>query len=232
MNANDLQHAYMFSAALGIKMLVYGDPGTGKTPLATTAPRPVMLLVEPGARSLSQSYMPCYAAYDATTDKGKLDRINQFFDWCTKSREMDNFDTICIDSVSMYAEIALSYAEATVKDGRAVYGAVLDEVMPKMRDLFYMKNKHIYLIAKRAMIEVDKKTITRPLFPGKALNAQIPHLYDEILYLEKVFVPGQAEATSMWRTRATPSILARDRSGKLAEYEPPDLTQLIAKAMS
>ena len=85
----------------GVKSIIYGGPGTGKTPLTTTCPRPVMLVVEPGMMSMRGTQIP---AYEAPTPE----RIDEFFAWILKSHEARNFDTLAVDSISQLAEVFLT----------------------------------------------------------------------------------------------------------------------------
>ena len=220
MNINDLRPASTYAQKYGAKSLVYGAPGTGKTPIANTAPRPVLCVTEPGMLSMRNSSVPAFPAF---TPKA----IDEFFAWAMQSTEMKNFDTICVDSVTQMAEIYLAEAATKYKDGRQAYGKMQEQVMKHLNSIYYLQNKHVYLIAK-----LDKSvTPVRPYFPGKALNVDVPHLFDIILHLDFHNIPGFGQQKA-FRTTANFDSIARDRSGKLAEFEPCDLAALFRKAMS
>lgn len=224
MNINSLKPASAIAEKLGAKSIVYGAPGTGKTPILNTAPRPVLCCVEPGMLSMRSSNVPTWEAYTpAATD--------EFFEWVLKSKEADAFDTIAVDSVSQMAEVFLTHELKTNKDGRMAYGEMSRKIMKHMNDLYFAKNKHCYLICKQAIEEVGTIKLLRPFFPGKDLNVKVPHLFDLILHLDKVNIPGYG-VQKAFRTTSSFDVLARDRSGKLAEFEPPNLTDIFNKAMS
>jgi hypothetical protein len=97
--------------------------------------------------------------------------------------------------------------------------------------LFFLPQKHAYLIAKQGESEEAGVKRKRPFFPGQDLNVKVPHLYDEILHVAMVQIPNVGDVKAI-RTQETFDIMARDRSGRLNPLEPPDLTALFAKCMA
>lgn len=226
MQMSQLRPAYACATQYGVKALGYGGPGSGKTPLIRTAPRPVVCVTEPGLLSLRDWDGPVWEAYTPAA-------IDEFFLWASTSAEAANFDTICVDSLSQMAEVYLGAALKTHKHGLKAYGEMSEKVMGHVTTLYYMQNKHAYLIAKQMLTEegggMKKK---RPYFPGNELNVKVPHLYDEILHIGVMQIPGVAGQQRAIRTLETLEVTARDRSGRLAECEPCDLSALFAKCMS
>lgn len=213
--------AHSFATQFGVKALVFGPPGCGKTPLLNTAPRPVLLAIEPGMLSMRGSNIPTCMA--ETPEK-----IDDFFNWLFSSREADQYDTVGIDSVSEMSYRYLVPELKKHKDGRKAYGEMSSKVFPHLSNLYYMRNKHAYLIAKQTTDESGKYI---PQFEGKDLGTKVPHMYDEILHLAKANVPGQGEVVAL-RCKEAYNILARDRGGKLAEYEFPHLGNLFNKILT
>lgn len=224
MSMRDLKPAGSFAQMYGVKMLGYGPPGEGKTPLINTAPRPVLAFVEPGMTSMRGSNVP---TFDATS----VARCEDFFQWVFNSAEVKNFDTICVDSVSQMAEMYLKHYKAKNKDGRKAYGEMATAVMEHLAGLFYFRQKHIYLIGKQSMKDNGENSEAKPYFPGQELDVQVPHLYDVIAHICKTQVPGMTDPTLAIRCKGTFNIRARDRSGKLADLEPPHLGNVFAKCM-
>lgn len=225
MNINDLKPAGSFAQNYGAKMLVYGPPGVGKTPLISTAPRPVLLLVEPGAMSLKGCNVQ-------TCEAHTVEAIDDFFKWFLESKESDNFDTLGIDSISQIAEIHLKAELKRNKDGRKAYGEMSRKVCEIADNLYFRRYKHIYLIAKQSQTDLNGISFKTPYFPGQDLNVKIPHQFDIIMQLAKRNVPGIQKPTAAFLTCESFEALARDRSGKLAELEPPDLNYIISKIMN
>ena len=225
MNIQNLKPASELAQRFGVKALVYGGPGMGKTPIIKTAPRPVLCVVEPGMLSMRDATnIPAWDAYTP-------ERIDEFFKWLFTSNEAKNFDTVGIDSISQLAEIILTEELKRNKDGRKAYGEMSRRVMEIVNALYYLPNKHIYLIGKQAVADENGVSTKRPYFPGQDLNVKVPHLYDEILHIGPTTVPGMQGTQTAIRTKEAFDIMARDRSGKLAELEPPHLGNLFAKCM-
>jgi len=224
MNINDLRPASEMARRFGVKSMIYGGPGSGKTPLVQTCPRPVMLVIEPGMMTMRQSKIPAFEAATA-------ERIDEFFAWIFGSQEARQFDTLAVDSVSQMAEVFLTRELGRWKDGRKAYGEMSRHIMDKIiNPLYYLPQKHIYLIAKQGTEgETGKK---RPYFPGQDLNVKVPHLFDEVWHIGMENIPGVVGPQRAIRTRESFDTMARDRSGMLNELEPPDIGALFSKAMS
>lgn len=230
MQQSDLKPANTFAIQFGVKAIIYGPPGSGKTPVVNTAPRPVLLACEPGLLSMRGSNVPTYQGYTGVA-------IDDFFKWLFNSKEVMNFDTIAVDSVSQMCETYLNeIMQGKSKSGNkmhglAAYGEMARNVMDHLRPLYYMQNKHTYLIAKQEVTTLNNMSILRPYYPGKEIPTQVPHLYDAILRLATHNVPGKGQVKA-FRCRESIDEVARDRTGKLDEFEPPDFGYIVRKAMS
>lgn len=229
MDARDLKAASEHATAFGVKAIVFGPAGTGKTPILNTAPRPVLLATEAGLLSMRGSSIPTYEAYTSQ-------RVDEFFKWFFNSSETKNFDTLGIDSGSQIADIYLNAAlqgtskQGNKKHGMAAYGEMATNTMEHLRTLYYTRYKHVYMICKEEIADVDYQSLRRPYFPGKVLPIDVPHLYDFILRLAKANVPGAGE-TLAFQCVGNMNVLARNRTGNLNEFEPPNFSMLVEKAM-
>lgn len=220
MDLNTFKPAGVLAQKLGVKAVIYGLPGSGKTPLIGTAPRPAMLATEPGMLSMRGSNVPAIEAYTVKD-------ITEFFEWFFKSSQVSAFDTLCIDSVSQLAEIVLTNELKSVKDGRMAYGNMSRKVMDWLNQLYFFPNKHILLIAKQASDEGVK----RPFFPGQDLNIKVPHMFDLVGHLGVKRIPGYPGEHLAIQTKGDFDTLCRDRSGKLDPFEVPNLSQIFSKCM-
>lgn len=223
MNASDLRPATDFARNFGAKALIYGPAGTGKTPILNTAPRPLLLACEPGLLSMRGSTIPTWEAYTAA-------RIDEFFKWFFNSAEVKNFDTLGIDSTSQMADIYLQEAKKTIKHGLQQYGKMAEDTMNHLRTLYFTRYKHTYLIAKEEIMTVNNSQMRRPYFPGQQLNADVPFMYDCILHLNKVAIPNVGEQLA-FRCVGSYDVMARNRTGTLNEFEPPDFNSIVNKCM-
>lgn len=224
MDIRDLKAAGDHAINFGCKCLVYGPAGSAKTPVINTASRPVLLATEPGLLSMRGSKIPTYEAYT-------VQAVDGFFKWFFNSAETKNFDTLAIDSGSQIADIYLLDAQKNNKHGLKAYGEMAEATMGHLRTLYYTKYKHVYLIGKEEIKDLDGQSMRRPYFPGNVLPIQVPHLYDFILRLSKVIVPNIGE-TLAFQCNGTYNVMARNRTGNLDDYEEPHFGKLVDKAMN
>lgn len=220
MQASDLREAREFANTFGVKAVIYGPAGTGKTPIANTAPRPVMIATEPGLLSMRNSKIPTWIAPNKN-------RIDEFFKWFEHSSEAKNFDTLIIDSVTQMCEIALDDAKKRIKHGLQQYGDMAEYIMPYAERLYFMPQKHMYLISKE---ETQDSGFRRPYYPGKQLPVAIPHRYDLILRVAKVSLSNVGEVTA-FQCNGSYDVMARNRVGTLDTYEEPNFANIIRKCM-
>ena len=223
MNVNDLKPANEFAQQFGLKALIFGPAGTGKTPLLNTAPRPLLLATEPGLLSMKGSKIPTWEAYTPA-------RIDEFFKWFFKSNETKNFDTLGIDSGSQIADIYLIDAQKNNKHGLKAYGEMADNTMEHLRTLYYTRYKHTYMICKEEIKDIDGQTMRRPYFPGQVLPIQVPHLYDFIIPCAKTNVPNVQREVLAFQCVGNYNILSRNRTGNLNQFEEPNFAKLVDKA--
>jgi AAA domain len=223
MNASDLRPASQIAQLYGVKMLAYGGPGTGKTPLVQTAPYPVVMATEPGLLSLRNTNVPVWEAYT-------YPRMIEFYRWLLQSSEARQFQTVCIDSVSQMAEQRLNELWPQAKDKRQAYGEMSRNIMEILTGIYYARYMHVYLIAKQGELDINGVSRVRPFFPGQDLNVKVPHLYDLVLHVE--YLPDPTGKTQrVFRTRDNYYTTARDRTGTLDEIEYAHLGNVIAKVM-
>lgn len=222
--------ANQLACQYGIKSVITGPPGSGKTPLMGTAPRAIVLALEPGYRSVRNQTFPCWNAIN------DLKSAEDFFNWLFSSNEAKQFDTVGFDSWSQYCELVLNKYKAKNSHGLKAYGEMAEHVYEKAEKLFYLQQKHVVMLCKQETIYmpgpgVDPIQFSRPYFPGKNLIIQIPHLYDEFWSLDKFIVPGVSGQTTALLTKSRSDRMVRSRSGNLNEYEPPNLSDIFTKAM-
>jgi hypothetical protein len=224
MDQRNLKPAGTLAQFYGVKVLAYGGPGSGKTPVTNTAPRPVMLVCEPGMLSMRGSTVP---AFEAQT----VAKIDEFMKWFFESHEAKNFDTLAVDSISQMAEIYTEHMMKIHSHGLKAYGEMSTAVMKHINKLFYHPQKHLYLICKQTTIDEGGAQKRKPYFPGKDLNVKIPHLFDEILHLGMHTIPNVIGQQKAFCAAEQFDVFARDRSGQLNAYEPPNLSDIFAKCM-
>ena len=206
----------------GVKMLVYGQAGAGKTALIKTLPNPIVLSAEGGLLSLQDANLPYI-------EVASMDDLKEAYTWAANSKEAAAFASVALDSISEVAEVVLNFELKKNKDGRAAYGemnTLMQELIRAFRDL---PGKHVYMSAKlEKSADEMGRILYNPGMPGKSLTQGLPYFFDEVMALrverDADGVTHRAllcDSDGLW--------LAKDRSGKLAPWEAPDLGAIITK---
>lgn len=208
----------------GIKVLVYGPAGAGKTSLcATTGGNPLIISAEAGLLSLRQHDIP----YIEVSDIASLEEAYKFV---SESQEAAQFDWICLDSISEVAEVVLSNEKKLTKDPRQAYGALqehMGDVIRKFRDL---AGKNVYFSCKQERIkdELTGAMLYGPSLPGNKLAQGVPYFFDEVFALR--VQPDQEGVPHRWlQTSSDAAYSCKDRSGALDMFEAPTLASIAAK---
>lgn len=214
----------------GVKMLIYGRAGAGKTYMARTAPKPLVISAESGLLSLRDVDLPVYKV-------GNLTDLITIFDWLQVPANRANFHSVYLDSISEIAEAVLSNAKATAKDPRQAYGELIEKMNMTIKGFRDLDGIHVIMVAKQEAHkdEVTMSTNFGPAMPGAKLGQQVPYLFDEVLRLGIGTGQDAQGAPITYRFLQTQPDLqyeAKDRSGALAPMEPPDLSHIINKIMS
>lgn len=205
----------------GIKVLVYGRAGVGKTTLCATAPNPIIISAESGLLSIADRDIP----YIEITN---LDELAEAYDYLIRG-DGRQFDTICLDSISEIGERVLANEKKASKDGRKAYGELKDKISAILRLFRDIPGKNIVFIAKQEKVQDDTGAIHYgPSMPGNKLSQDMGYFFDEVLYLN---VAQDEEGTFRYlQTQPDTLAEAKDRAGKLnPSGEKPDLTYIFNK---
>ena len=209
----------------GIKCLVYGKSGAGKTKLAATAPAPIILSAESGILSLREFQIPMIQIKTVAD----LTEVHQ---WALNSAEAKQFATIYIDSISEIGEVVLANAKAQVKDPRQAYGELLEKMMATIKAFRDLPGKNVVMAAKQEPIKDEMTGIVQygPSMPGSKLGPQLPYLFDEVFRLGVGKSPQGVEYRFL-QTGPDLQYDAKDRSGSLDPVERPDLSFVFSKIL-
>jgi len=209
-------------AGNGVKLLVYGQAGAGKTSLIPTLPSPIVLSAEGGLLSIQDAELPYL---EITT----MAELQEAYKWLTESAEAAQFESVAIDSISEIAEVCLNYEKKVNKDPRAAYGAMQEQMADIIRVFRDLPAKHVYMSAKLEKTQDEMgRILYAPSMPGNKTGQSLPYFFDEVLALR---VERDAEGNSQRALMCDSDglWLAKDRSGKLEAWEAPDLSMIIAK---
>lgn len=227
------------AVANGVKCLIYGPSGMGKTVMCATAPSPILLSAESGELSLAPANIQrLYGVnspgitYSIPTIVIKtvqdLEDALQFL----LGPQGQQFKTIYIDSLTEIAEVVLNNAKRQVKDPRQAYGELLEKMQTVIRKYRDIPSKNVVMTAKMEPSKDELTGITTygPAMPGSKLGPQLPYFFDEVFRLAVNKTP-QGESFRFLQTQPDIQYQAKDRSGALATMEPPHLTALFYKIL-
>ena len=209
-------------AASGVKLLVYGQAGAGKTSLIPTLPNPVVLSAEGGLLSIAGADVPFI-------EINSMDSLREAYEWLMKSDEAKGFQSVAIDSISEIAEVVLNHEKKTNKDPRAAYGAMQEQMADVIRAFRDLPGRHVLMTAKLEKTQDEMgRVLYSPSMPGNKTGQALPYFFDEVLAL-RVEKDGEGNTQRALMCDSDGLWLAKDRSGKLGTWEGPDLGAIIAK---
>jgi hypothetical protein len=206
----------------GIKMMVYGAWGIGKTPLLTTAPGVIILSAEKGLLSIRNKNIP-YIEING------YQSLIECYTWAAQSQEARQFYTIALDSLTEIAEVLLGELKRTNKDPRKAFYEVMDKTVEFTRAMRDLPGRNVILVAKEEFSkDVNGIQLFQPMMPGTKLGQALPYYFDEVF---RMMAANDAAHTRYLCTQPSYQWMARDRSGMLGEYEPANLTTVFRKIL-
>lgn len=214
----------------GVKCVVYGRDGAGKTSAIPTAPRPFILDVEGKTLSIASAGVPSI-------------RIRTWADWLEAYawlKEPSNnkyFDTLFVDSISELSSIKLSEEKIKGNNKGRAYGELRDCIATAIRNLIALPEKNVVLNAKAALIELpDLTKIYAPSLPGTTAEQALGFYVNEMFYIGIGEYDGPIVGTvaskvryRYLQTEQDIQVQARDNSKTLLPKEPADFSVIFAK---
>ena len=219
----------------GVKMLVYGKAGSGKTTLCGTAPRPLIISAEAGLLSLRKAQ----ADYGRGPEPLRVLTVSSAQDvwdalnWCKANARKNGFETIALDSISEITEVILTNEKKKTKDPRQAYGEMATSTIEMVKAFRDLPELHVIVTAKEvtATDPISGAARAQPTAPGQQVGPALPYLFDEVFHAATDKDP-QGNTYHYLRTRSSFNADAKDRSGALEEIEYPDLNNIINKILA
>lgn len=145
-----------------LKVLIYGEPGVGKTSVASTAEAPILLDFDKGAYR--------------TPFRSDVMEVSNFLEIFSISEHLKNYKTIIIDTVDTFLDFIGSHIlqddPRLAKNKLQFYGRLKDEFTNVMK-VFSAQNKDIIMISHLKEKEEGDLRIKRPAITGGS--------YDKVL---------------------------------------------------
>lgn len=244
----------------GVKMLVLGPYGIGKTSLLRTLDPATTLFVDGEAGDLAvqdvavdamrpTTWPECrhLAAYiggpnpafpdTATYGQAHYDATVEMFG---APGALDKYDTIFVDSLTKLSRLCLQWAQQQPDafnaqgkaDLRAAYGILGREMIAFITQLQHVQGKNVIFTCAMEQAKDDFGRLTwEPHIEGAATGRALPGIVDEVIsYTLLDFGEGGPVRAFVTQKDNEFGLPAKDRSGRLEAIEEPDLGKLIAKA--
>ena len=205
----------------GVKTLVYGAAGAGKTTLIRTLPNPIVLSAEGGLLSIQDADLPYI-------EIGSMDDLREAWVWLGTA-EGAQYHSVALDSISEIAEVCLNAEKKATKDPRQAYGAMQEQMADIIRAFRDLPGRHVLMTAKLEKSQDEMgRILYAPSMPGNKTGQSLPYFFDEVLAL-RVERDGEGVTQRALMCDSDGLWLAKDRSGKLDAWEAPDLGAIINK---
>lgn len=153
------------TSKIKLKGLIYGQPGIGKTSLALSAPKPLLIDFDNGLRRVAKQYQ---------TDSVQIESYQDLLDILTKE-DISNYETIVIDTLGKMIDriadwLAISNPKVKQADGQLSmkgWGNVKGEFQ-RLLKLLESKNKSVIFIAHEKEEKVGDEVMKRPDVAGSS----------------------------------------------------------------
>lgn len=215
----------------GIKGVVYGESGVGKTALAATCEAPFIINSDKGLLTLRQFNIPT-----ATINNDK--DLSDIKTWIANSQEARQFRTFFFDGISSITDVMLFDALRTGrKDNRLAYadaGRDMTELLIWARDF---AGPHIMFTAEVDYVRDKLGGVMRiqPRVPGKGLAPTIAYKFDFIAYMSAQLNPVTQQVDRLLQLQPDDQKVAKARVGfntSIGPYERAHLGNLFNKIAS
>lgn len=209
-----------------VKALVYGQAGAGKTTLAVTMPKPIIISAEGGLLSIAGSGIDYI-------EISSMQELQEAYSWVA-GPEASHFESVVLDSLSEIGEVVLSAEKNRTVNGKLVdprqaYGAMQDQMTALIRAFRDLPNKHVLMTAKLEKSQDEMgRMLYAPSMPGNKMGQAIPFFFDCVFAL-RVEKDAENNTQRALMTDSDGLWQAKCRIRGVDAWEAPDMTAIINK---
>lgn len=167
-----------------IKMMVYGQAGMGKTTLALSAPKPLLLDFDNGVKRVNMNHLEGVGVVQVTSWKDVEEVLRE---------DLSEFQTIVVDTIGKMMDFIIAHKCGTRQPSIRDWGGINQEFTGFVRNLS-MLNKNIVFVAHRDTRKDGDDVVFIPALREKSYNSIVTEL-DLLGYLEMKSVNGRQERT-------------------------------------
>lgn len=219
----------------GLKVLLYGASGSGKTRMAATFPDPIFLDLEGGLRTTLQVKSVLRYPANPHEDITDLEQVKKFYS-LVRGQKDPPFQTIVIDSLNELQNLILKNVlkrfdanrqyedQPTISD----YGKIIRDFTTIIK-LFIKLPFHVVFTAVETPREFSEQQVF-PQFIGKKTGPEVQRLLEMIGY---VFVQTGADGSPehLVSFHGSPLWVAKDRMGIVDSEIPNDYEEMVGSAV-
>lgn len=167
-----------------IKMMVYGQAGAGKTTLALSAPKPLLLDFDNGVKRVNLSHLDNVDIVQITSWQYMQSVLNE---------DLSCYQTIVVDTIGKMMDFIISYKCGTRQPQIRDWSGINQEFQGFVRSIS-MLNKNIVFVAHRDTRKEGDETVFIPSLREKNYNSIVTEL-DLLGYIEMRSESGKQKRT-------------------------------------
>ena len=198
-----------------VVMTIYGQGGTGKTTLATTSPKPILIDSEQGSKALGARGIDVPVVH--------VKSWSDVQEAWTLVRDSKEYETVVIDPIGEFLDLLLEQVKSGGDMSLKKWGEAKDR-MRKFIKAIKESGKHVVFVAHEKEEKDDEQVLRRPLLQAN-LWQELANMCDVVGHLR---VDAQGKRTL--RVQPEPKVYAKDRYAALDELiQEPNIAKMVEK---